>query len=279
MNNKSHKFRKSAEFLAALCGGVLMSMPALAQTPVPVTPQPSSPSGKVNPCPRIFYEEPHNSRVVVPQGCPPNALTQQLQSQGTLPYNYNSGASSQNQTGVGGETPGRTTTPGLNPNPGILNEAPYNRSQQNTQTGSYGTYSTPQQNTQTGSYGTYSTPQQVPSTSNSVTSPSQSPVATVALLENANVNIRLVNDTGANITYQVVGDTNERSLGGQSDVILQGLRAPITVTFQRADGGLISVNAQASETGLLEVRLDETTDVAQDKKAMRIQSNGSVFLN
>lgn len=264
MNSKSHKFRKSAEFLAAICGGVIMSMPALAQTPVPVTPQPNSPSGQVNPCPRIFYEEPHNSRVVVPQGCPPNALTQQLEAQGTLPYNSNSGVSSQTQTGVGGETPGRTTTPGLNPNPGILNEAPYNRSQQNTQTGSYGTYSTPQQ---------------VPSQSNSVTSPSQSPVATIALLENGNVNIRLVNDTGANITYQVVGDTDERSLGGQSDVILQGLRAPITVTFQRADGGLISVNAQASETGLLEVRLDETTDVAQDVKAMRIQSNGSVFVN
>ncbi|BAY63434.1 hypothetical protein NIES22_35220 [Calothrix brevissima NIES-22] len=280
MNSKSHKFRKSAEFLAAICSGVLMSMPALAQTPVPVTPQPSSPSGKVNPCPRIFYEEPHNSRVVVPQGCPPNALTQQLEAQGTLPYNSNSGASSQNQTGVGGET----TSSSLNPNPGILNEAPYNRSQQNTQTGSYGSYSTPQPNTQTGSYGINPTQPQVPATSNSVTEPSlrqqgQSPVATVALLENGNVNIRLVNDTGANITYQVVGDTDERSLGGQSDVILQGLRAPITVTFQRADGGLISVNAQASETGLLEVRLDATTDVAQDKKAMRIQSNGSVFVN
>lgn len=276
MNRKSHKFRKSAEFLAALCGGVLMSMPALAQTPIPVTPQPSSPSGKVNPCPRIFYEEPHNSRVVVPQGCPPNALTQQLESQGTLPYNSNSGASSQNQTGVGGETPSSS----LNPNPGILNEAPYNRVQQNTQFDGSSTYSTPQQNTQTdNSTTTYTTPQGVPSQSNSVTSPSQSPVTTIALLENGNVNIRLVNDTGANITYQVVGDTNERSLGGQSDVVLQGLRAPITVTFQRADGGLIAVNAQASETGLLEVRLDETTDVAQDKKAMRIQSNGSVFVN
>ncbi|MBD2198891.1 MULTISPECIES: hypothetical protein [Calothrix] len=357
MNSKSHKFRKSAEFLAAICSGVLMSMPALAQTPVPVTPQPSSPSGKVNPCPRIFYEEPHNSRVVVPQGCPPNALTQQLQSQGTLPYTSNSGASSQNQTGVGGET----TSSSLNPNPGILNEAPYNRSQQNTQIDGSSTYSTPQQTPDNGSQGnnqidnsgsystpnnrnsvrqnnqinnsgtysttpnntnrsqqdnqidnsnnsssydnsgsystpnnrnsaqqntqtdnstsTYTTPQGVPSQSNSVTSPSQSPVATVALLDNGNVNIRLVNDTGANITYQVVGDTDQRSLGGQSDVILQSLRAPITVTFQRADGGLISVNAQASETGLLEVRLDETTDVAQDKKAMRIQSNGSVFVN
>jgi hypothetical protein len=269
MNPNSQKFRKSAEFLAAICGGLLMSVPAFAQTPVPVTPQPNPGSAKVNPCPRIFYEEPHNSRVVVPQGCPPNALTQQLQSQGTVPDNSAPGTSSPNQTGVGGEAPARTTSSGLNPNPSILKEAPYNRSQQNTQTDSSSTYSAPQQ---------------VPVQPNSVTEPSlreqgQSPVATVALT-NGNVNVKLVNETGANITYQVVGDTNERSLGGQSDVILQGLRAPITVTFQREDGGLLSVNAQpSSETGMLEVRLDETTDVAQDKKAMRIQSNGSVFLN
>lgn len=267
MNSNSQKFRKSAEFLAALCGGLLMSVPALAQTPIPVTPQPSS-VGKVNPCPRIFYEEPHNSRVLVPQGCPPNALTQQVQSQGTVPYNSANPSANQTNTGVGGEAPGSTSNLQLNPNPGVLNEAPYNRSQQSTQT----------QNSTT-----YSTPQQVPSQQNSVTEPSvrqqgQSPVATVAL-NNGSVNVRLVNDTGANVTYQVIGDTNERSLSGKSDIVLQNLRAPITVTFQREDGGLLSVNAQPSETGLLEVRLNETTDVAQDAKAMRIQSNGSVFLN
>lgn len=273
MNSNSQKFRKSAEILAALCGGLLMSVPALAQTPIPVTPQPTS-VGKVNPCPRIFYEEPHNSRVLVPQGCPPNALTQQVQSQGTVPNNSATSSPEQTNIGVGGEAPGSTSNSQTNPSPGILNEAPYNRSQQNTQTQS----STTQNST------TYSTPQQVPSQQNSVTEPSlsqqgQRPVATVAL-NNGNVNVKLVNDTGANVTYQIIGDTNERSLSGKSDVVLQNLRAPITVTFQREDGGLLSVNAQSSsETGLLEVRLDETTDVAQDAKAMRIQSNGSVFLN
>ncbi|MDZ7962428.1 MAG: hypothetical protein RMY34_31945 [Aulosira sp. DedQUE10] len=272
MNSNSQKFRKSAEFLAMICGGLLMSVPVFAQTPIPVTPQPSSANGKVNPCPRIFYEEPHNSRVLVPQGCPPNALTQQVQSQGTLPDNSAVPATpSQNQTstGVGGEAPATTTSSGVNPNPRILSEPSYNRSQQNTQTDSSSTYSTPQQ---------------VPSQQNSVTEPSlrqqgQSPVATVAL-NNGNVNVRLVNDTGAKVTYQVIGDTNERSLSGKSDVVLQGLRAPLTVTFQRPDGGLLSVNAQpSSETGMLEVRLNATTDLAQDTKAMQIQSNGSVFLN
>lgn len=269
MKSNSRKFRKSAELFAAICGGLLMSAPAFAQTPIPVTPQPNPGNAKVNPCPRIFYEEPHNSRVLVPQGCPPNALTQQVQSQGTVPSSSVPGTPSPDQTrmGVGGETPTRTTNPGVNPNPGIFNEAPYNRSQQPSQTGS----------------STYTTPQQVP-TQPSVTEPSlrqqgQSPVATVALA-NGSVNVRLVNETGANITYQVIGDTNERSLPGKSDVVLQRLRAPITVTFQREDGGLLTVIPQpSSDTGVLEVRLDETTDVAQDKKAMRIQANGSVWLN
>ena len=280
MKSNSRKFRKSAELFAAICGGLLMSVPALAQTPV--TQQPTPANSKINPCPSIFYEPEHTNRVVVPQGCPPNALTQRLQSQGLLPNNSVPGTPSADQTsvpatpsadqtrmGVGGETPSTTNNSQLNPNPGIFQQAPYNRSQQNTQTDTSSTYSTPQQ---------------VPSESNTVTEPSlrqqgQTPVATVALT-NGNVNVRLVNETGAEVTYQVIGDTDERSLTGKSDVVLQGLRAPVTVTFQRKDGGLLTVNAQpSSETGLLEVKLDETTDLSQDTKAMRIQNNGSVYLN
>ncbi|MDZ8056069.1 MAG: hypothetical protein RMX68_021725 [Aulosira sp. ZfuVER01] len=269
MKSNSPKFRKSAELFAAICGGLLMSAPALAQTPV--TQQPTSANSKINPCPRIFYEPQHTNRVLVPQGCPPNALTQRMQSQGLLPSSSVPATPSADQTrmGVGGETTSTTTNSQPNPRPGILNEAPYNRSQQPSQTDS----ST-----------TSTTPQQVPTQQDSVTEPSlqqqgQSPVATVALA-NGNVSVRLVNDTGANVTYQVIGDTDERSLSGKSDVVLQGLRAPVTVTFQREDGGLLSVTPQpSSETGLLEVRLKETTNVSQDKKAMRIQSNGSVYLN
>jgi hypothetical protein len=269
MKTNSQKFRKSAELVAAICGGLLMSFPAFAQTPV--TQQPNSANSKVNPCPRIFYEPQYTNRVLVPQGCPPNALTQRMQAQGVLGANSVPAKPSADQTrmGVGGETPSRTTNSGVNPNPGIFNEAPYRRSQQPSQTDS----ST-----------TSTTPQSVPTQQDSVTQPSlreqgQTPVATVALA-NGNVNVRLVNDTAANVTYQVIGDTDQRSLEGKSDVVLQGLSAPVTVTFQRQDGGLLSVTPQtSSETGTLEVRFKETTDVAQDKKAMRIQSNGSVYLN
>jgi hypothetical protein len=90
----------------------------------------------------------------------------------------------------------------------------------------------------------------------------------------------LVNDTAANITYQVIGDTAPRSLQGKSDVTLQGLSAPVTVTFEREDGGQLTVTPQpSSEPGSLEVTFNEATDAAQGRSAMRIEPSGSVFLN
>ncbi|MBE9000640.1 hypothetical protein IQ274_20950 [Nostoc sp. LEGE 12447] len=244
MNIKPQNFRKSAELFGAICGGLIISLPiipqAIAQQSVG---QESTP--KINPCPRIFYEEPHNSRVVVPQGCPPNALTQRLAAQGLLPT---SATPSQEQTrlGVGGESPETGVTP---PRP-----APGNQTQQP----SPGAASTDQ-------------PQ--------LLQPRQTPSATIALA-NGTVNVRLVNDTAANVTFQVIGDTAPRSLQGKSNVILQGLRAPVTVTFEREDGGQLTVTPQASsEPGSLEVKFNEATNAAQGRSAMRIERNGSVFLN
>ncbi|MEH2316442.1 hypothetical protein [Nostoc sp.] len=226
---KSQKFRKSSELFGAICGGLLISLSAIPQTLA----QQSTP--KVNPCPKIFYEEPHNSQVVVPQGCPPNALTQRLAAQGLLPV---PATPSQSQSQVPEE-------------PGVSSPVPAPGDQ---------------------------TQQPIPE-GGSTNQPPQTPNATIAL-NNGKVNIRFVNDTAANITYQVIGDTAQRSLQGKSDVILQSLKAPITVTFQREDGGQLLVTPQpSSEPGSLEVRFNEATDAAQGRSAMRIERNGSVFLN
>ncbi|MEO1432630.1 MAG: hypothetical protein AAFV71_26865 [Cyanobacteria bacterium J06633_8] len=36
---------------------------------------PKRPNPKRNPCPQIYYEEPYNSKILVPAGCTPNAAT------------------------------------------------------------------------------------------------------------------------------------------------------------------------------------------------------------
>ncbi|MEH2418480.1 hypothetical protein [Nostoc sp.] len=234
MNMKFPKVRKSAELFGAICGGLLISLPGISQAVA----QESTP--KINPCPKIFYEEPHNNQVVVPQGCPPNALTQRQAAQGVLPV---PATPSQDQTklGVGGETP----------EPGVRLPRPASGEQ---------------------------TQQPIPE-GGSTNEPSQTPIATIALA-NGKVTIRFVNDTAANITYQVIGDTAPRSLEGKSDVILQDLNAPVTVTFQRPDGGQLIVTPQpSSEPGSLEVKFNEATDAAQGRSALRIERNGSVFLN
>lgn len=106
----------------------------------------------------------------------------------------------------------------------------------------------------------------------------QSPSATV-LPVNGTVNVKLVNQASTTVTYQVIGDTKPRTLSGRSDVTLEGLQTPVTITFDRPDRGLLLVVPQASDQGMLEVTLIETNNLGNDTTAMTIQKNGNVFLN
>lgn len=93
------------------------------------------------------------------------------------------------------------------------------------------------------------------------------------------VTIKLVNATNALINYQVVGDTQQRTLGEQSQVQLQALKIPTNITYQRQDGGLLLARPQATATpGLLQVTFTATNDLNADTKSMNVQDNGSVFL-
>lgn len=106
----------------------------------------------------------------------------------------------------------------------------------------------------------------------------QPPSATVTPV-GGRVNVKLMNQTYTDITYQVIGDTVPRTLSGRSEVTLQNLRTPVHVTFQRPDRGFLQVNPQSNTAGMLEVSLTEATDFGTDKTAMTIQENGDVFLN
>jgi hypothetical protein len=259
MNPKSRVFRKYVGVLSAVCGALMMSLPLFPQVAKAQQPRPQKPTSKVNPCPGIFYEEPYNNRGVVPQGCPANAFTQQLLDQGLI-----TPSPDQMRLGIGGEAPGRIDSSVLNPNPQIFQEAPYNRSQQALITPR--TLPLP------------SVPSR-PATQLPLPRQQQAPIATILPTNNL-VNVRLNNESGARITYQVIGDTALRSLTGKSSTTLQGLRTPITVTFYREDGGLLTVTPQrSSQPGTLVVNLRETTEVVRDRGVVRIEENGSVFLN
>ncbi len=275
MNKHTQKVRKYAGLFSAICGGLLISAPAISHRAVA-----QQPTSQINPCPSIYYEEPHNSRILVPQGCPPNALTRKLAAQGMLPPPTAPAtpAPSQIPLGVGGEAPDSKPLV-VNPCPRIYYEEPHNN-QVLVPEGCPPNTFTQQQQAQ-GISPSQAVPMRPPVTAIQPPLPAeqQPPSAKIALAD-GRVNIRLVNDSGAEVTYEVVGDTPARSLEGKSDIMLRDLTAPVTVTFFREDGGLIQVTPQPSaETGMIEVRLNATTDVQQDKNAVRIQEDGTVFLN
>ncbi len=94
------------------------------------------------------------------------------------------------------------------------------------------------------------------------------------------VTIKLVNTTNAIINYQVVGVTPPRTLGEQSEILLQNLTTPLTLTYQRPDGGLLLVRPQATAMpGMLQVSFGATTDLGADTKSLEVQEDGRVFLN
>lgn len=65
--------------LKTILGATFLSLPAI------LVPAVASHAQTLNPCPRLYYEEPFNTTRSVPQGCPPNAATQTLIDQGRYP--------------------------------------------------------------------------------------------------------------------------------------------------------------------------------------------------
>jgi hypothetical protein len=67
MNLNLHSFFALNTVLGSLIGLTTLAATATA-----------APSPALNPCPGIYYEEPHNTLRIVPSGCPPNAATRSL---------------------------------------------------------------------------------------------------------------------------------------------------------------------------------------------------------
>lgn len=95
------------------------------------------------------------------------------------------------------------------------------------------------------------------------------------------VNIRFINETGAAINYEVIGETQYRTLAGRSQMLLENLPVPTTFTFRRADFGLLQVSLQgnAPASGTLTVRVRETLDFALDRTTIHVEPSGGVVLN
>jgi hypothetical protein len=116
-------------------------------------------------------------------------------------------------------------------------------------------------------------------------SPSQQPLSPVepapigmVQLQSGRVNVTLKNMTNTQITYQAIGHTPPRNLVSKTDIVLQDISSPMTITFLRPDAGLIRVTMVAnSGSGELVLMLDEATGLSDSQTSVRIQSNGNVL--
>ncbi|MGH8002880.1 MAG: hypothetical protein ACREPR_26465 [Brasilonema sp.] len=293
MNQRYQKLSQSAKFLGAICGGLLIGLPAIpqaiAQQSVPQQPRQQT-SSKINPCPSIFYEEPHNSRVLVPQGCKPNAFTQQLEQQGRVtPGNVSTeptATQQQVEQGVGGDTPYKRSD---------NSSESYSSQSQSTTTGSGQDMNTSSSEVRTytsqGTTGdntvrTYSQSQSNPSSQQrqnyNITPPlpeqRQTPIALVTPA-NGKVSVRLKNNTNARINYEALGYTGQRVLSGRTEVVLQNLPLPVTISTVRQDNGFVKVTPTSTKSGLIELSLDEQRNTSDKQGVVRIQEDGKVFLN
>jgi hypothetical protein len=103
------------------------------------------------------------------------------------------------------------------------------------------------------------------------------PIATVSL-QSGRVTVQLKNTVNTPITYQAIGHTEERTLGPRSEVTLQDLPTPVTITFLRSDSGLLQVAPMANtEPGNLMLMLNEATGLNDSQASIRIQTTGSVL--
>ncbi len=105
----------------------------------------------------------------------------------------------------------------------------------------------------------------------------QAPIARV-LPTGQQLNVKLINRTGTSVNYEAIGDTNFRTLPPNTATTLQRLKLPTTLTLDRPDGGLITLNTR-SMPGMLEVTLYPTSNFDLDKSVIRVQPTGLVFSN
>jgi hypothetical protein len=103
------------------------------------------------------------------------------------------------------------------------------------------------------------------------------PIGTVQL-QAGKVNVQLKNMTNTAITYQAIGHTQQRTLVAKTDLVLQDLPAPVTITFLRPDAGFVRVTVAANAgSGVLVLMLDEATGLNNSQTSVRVQSNGNVL--
>lgn len=88
--------------------------------------------------------------------------------------------------------------------------------------------------------------------------------------------VLLKNNTNAAIDYQAIGFTENQTLEGGKEHMLQGLPLPVVIRAARQDDGFVTTEPMINEEGMLEVTLDEAGE--RNIGVVRIEEDGGVYL-
>jgi hypothetical protein len=93
------------------------------------------------------------------------------------------------------------------------------------------------------------------------------------------VTVNLSNETGAVLTYEVLGVTDQRQLAIGESVKLQNLPLSATITVLRQDNGLVDVSAAATTAGNVDLNVGQSRDFTENQGVITLESDGSVYFN
>ncbi len=238
-----------------LWGSPLLTRGAIAEEPL-------SPHS----CLSIYYEEPYNSRLRVPEQCPPNQATRQFQesaltlvplvspvppfplgisstlSQPLLPileaqtYVPGLADASGPYTGMGGEI--GSLPPelvGQVPQGGELTAAPLPENQEMA-------------------------------------------IATVRP-QAGKFSLRLSNNTTTDVSYEIITHAAPRLLGQGESVLLKDLPLPVTITLNRPDGGFLRITPVDNVQGLVSLTLNRSGEFNNIQGVLTVLEDGRLFLD
>lgn len=96
--------------------------------------------------------------------------------------------------------------------------------------------------------------------------------------ETAQATVMLINNTGAAVTYEAIGQTPPRVLAAEESIRLDALPMPTTITAERQNFGLVDMVVTVADDGILNVDL-ERSEFDEVQGALRIREDGYVFVN
>ncbi|MEO0540791.1 MAG: hypothetical protein AAFZ80_07980 [Cyanobacteria bacterium P01_A01_bin.105] len=91
------------------------------------------------------------------------------------------------------------------------------------------------------------------------------------------VTIELNNETGAPLTYEVLGVTGQRMLLPTQSALLQNIPLDATITAIRKDSGLIDITGSSDTTGQLSLSIVREANFDDTQGVIILEQNGRVF--